>query len=142
MNQPDMNQPDEAQPQPEKAQGDVDIAHNQWTAYLDSFSREHLDWLVTVEIRSREGRLMVAEERPLKGVSLDWAEGVDRAYIQVGDGPEAHMTHTVERPVRVTFKQSQSGAHQGLEIATANGTTTVIRFRSAMRPEALDGIAA
>ena len=135
-----MDQPDDAQPRSE--QGDIEIAHDQWTTYLDSFSREHLEWLVNVEIRSPEGRLMVAEERPLKGVSLDRAGGLDRAYIEVGNGPEAHMTHTVERPVRVTLKQSQSGQHQGLEIVSANGTTTVVRFRSAIEPEALDGVAA
>ena len=133
-----MNQSDESQPQ----QGAAEIAHNEWAEYLDSFSREHLDWLVTVEVRSPEGRLIVVEERPLKGVSLDHAESLERAYVQVGSGPEAHMTHMVERPIRVVFKQSQAGEHQGLEIASANGTTTVIRFRSAMRPESLDGIAA
>lgn len=142
MNQPEMNHSDDAQPQPEKARGDVEIAHDEWRAYLDSFSREHLDWLVAVELRSPEGRLMVVEERPLKGVSVDHAEGLDRAYIQVGEGSEAHMTHTVERPVRITFKQSKTGQHEGLEIASANGTTTVIRFRSAMEPEAVDGLAA
>ena len=137
-----MNQPDELPPKPPNAQEGVEIAHHQWTPYLDSFSREHLDWLVTLEVRSREGRLMIAEERPLKGVSLDTAEGVDRAYIQVGGGPDAHLTHIVEQPVRVTFKRSQSGRHEGLEIASANGTITVVRFRSAMKPESVDGIAA
>jgi len=136
-----MDPPDDAERQPVSSPGDVEIGHGEWAAYLCSFSREHLDWLVTVEIRSPEGRLMVVEERPLKGVSTDRAEGLDRAYIEVG-GPEAHMTHTVERPVRVTFKQSQKGQHQGLEIASANGTTTVVRFRSAVEPESLDGIAA
>ena len=137
-----MNQPDESLQPPADAQDAVEIAHNQWTAYLDSFSRSHMDWLVAVEIRSPEGRLMVVEERPLKGVSLDSAEGIDRAYIQVGGGPEARLTHTIERPVRITLKQSQSGAHEGLEIAMANGTTTVIRFRTTIQPETLDGIAA
>ena len=137
-----MNQPDESQPQPAPTQGEIEIAHQQWREYLDSFSREHLDWLVTVEVRSPEGRLILVEQQPLKGVSLDCAEGLDRAYIQVGGAPEAHATHTVERPVRVVFKQSQSGAHEGLEIATANGATTMIRFRSAIQPEALDGVAA
>ena len=133
-----MNEPDESQAQP----CDVEIAHNQWTEYLDGFSREHLDWLVTIEIRSPEGRLIVAEQSPLKGISLDHADGLERAYVQVGGAPEAHITHMIERPVRVIFKQSPAGEHQALEIASANGSTTVIRFRSAMRPEALNGIAA
>jgi hypothetical protein len=137
-----MDNPDELQPQPPKMQGEVEIAHNHWTEYLDSFSREHMDWMVTVEVRSAEGRLMIVEERPLKGVSIDRANSLERAYVQVDDGAQAHVTHMVERPVRVIFKQSRAGEHQGLEIASANGTTTVIRFRSAMRPEALDGISA
>ena len=128
--------------EPMKAEGDVEIAHQQWTAYLDSFSRQHLDWLVSVEIRSPEGRLMVVEERPFKGISLESAAGIDRAYVQVGERPEAHLTHTIEQPLRMTFRQSQSGQHRGLEIASANGTTTVILFRSAMQPEMLDGMAA
>ncbi len=137
-----MNQADEPQSPQANAQGEVEIAHNQWMGYLDGFSREHLDWLVTIEVRSPEGRLIVVELQPFKGVSLDRAEGVERAYVQVGDRAEAHVTHTVERPVRVVFRQSPSGEHRGLEIASANGTATVIRFRSAMRPEELDGIAA
>jgi hypothetical protein len=52
------------------------------------------------------------------------------------------MTHTIDRPTRVMFQQSQAGEHQGLEITSADGTTTVVRFRTAMKPEALDGIAA
>ena len=137
-----MDQADEPQAQHANAPGEVEIAHNQWRGYLDSFSREHMDWLVTVEVRSPEGRLIIVEQQPFKGVSLDRAEGVERAYVQVGDGAETHVTHMVERPVRVVFRQGPSGEHQGLEIGSANGTTTVIRFRSAMRPEALNGIAA
>ena len=124
-----MNEHDEKQPQPGKAQGDAEIAHKQWTSYLDRFSRQHLDWAVSVEVRSPEGRLIVVEESPLKGV-------------QVGDRPETHGTHRIEQPLRVIFKQSPAGEHLGLEIVSANGTTTVIRFRSAMQPEVLDGIAA
>ena len=42
-----------------------------------------------------------------------------------GGRPDAHVTHTVERPLRVVFKQSQSGEHQGLEIASANGVENI-----------------
>ncbi len=137
-----MNEHDEKQPQLGKAQGDAEIAHKQWTSYFDRFSRQHLDWAVSVEIRSPEGRLIVVEESPLKGVSLESAAGIERAYVQVGDRPETHGTHRIEQPLRVIFKQSPAGEHLGLEIVSANGTTTVIRFRSAMQPEMLDGMAA
>ena len=67
--------------------------------------------------------------------------GNERAYVQVAGTPAEHVTHTIGKPVRVTFKQTQLGAHQGLEIASADGTVTAIDFRSAMAPEMLDGIA-
>ncbi len=126
------------------AQGDVEIAHNQWTAFLDSFSVQHMGWLVTVEIISSSpaGRLVAIHERPLEGVSVDSANCNERVYVQVGNSPEGHVLHTINKPTRVTFKQSKTGMHQGLEIVSADGTTTAIRFRSAMRPEMLDGIAA
>jgi Family of unknown function (DUF5335) len=130
--------------QPTEAQGDVEVAHNQWVAFLDSFSLQHMGWLVSVEviIASPAGRLIAIQERPLKGVSIDSAEGKERAYVQVGDRQEEHVLHTIDKPTRVKFKQSHTGMHQGLEIVSADGTTTLIRFRSPMRPEMLDGIAA
>ncbi len=135
---------DERERQPTDIQGDVEVAHNQWVAFLDSFSLQHVGWLVTVEviIPSPAGRLIAIQGRPLKGISVDSAEGKERAYVQVGDCLEEHVLHTIDKPTRVTFKQSQTGMHQGLEIVSADGTTTVIRFRSPMRPEMLDGMAA
>jgi hypothetical protein len=130
------------EPQPQLAAGDVEVSHDQWKAFLDSFSRQHEAWLVTVEIICPIGRLIAIQERPLKGISLDSANGKERAYVQVGEHPEEHILHTIDKPTRVTFKQSSTGRHQGLEIASADGTTTAIRFRSAMFPEMLDGIAA
>ncbi len=122
--------------------GDFEVAQKEWVAFFDGFSRQHMDWLVTVETVSSSGRLIAVVERPLKGVSIDRVGSNERAYVQVGDRPEGQMTHTIDRPTRVTFKQLPSGEHQGLEIAAADGTVTVVRFRSAMRPETLDGIAA
>jgi hypothetical protein len=85
---------------------------------------------------------VVIEERPLEGVSVDDVQGNERAYVQVGGPPAEHITHTISRPVRMTFKTTHSGAHEGLEIASSDGTITAIQFRSAMSPEMLDGRAA
>ncbi len=131
----------EPQTQLAQIEGHVDIPHEQWLAFLDSFSRQHLDWLVTIEVESLPGTLIAVEQRQLKGISIDRADGKERAYIQVGYGTKEHITHIVDSPTHIRFKRSETGAHEGLEIESADGTTTVIRFRSAARPEMLDGIA-
>lgn len=119
-----------------------DIAHDRWLSFLDTFSRQHQDWLVTIEIFGPDGRRTEVEERHLKGISIDHAGDKERAYVQTGGTPEEHVTHVVNRSIRMNLKQLPSGAHQGLEITSADGTTTSISFRTAMLPEMLDGMAA
>lgn len=132
----------EPQRQPPQTEAERDVPHEEWREFLDSFSRQHLDWLVTVELVTGTGRLVAIEERPLQGISFDRADDKERAYIQVGGTPDEHFTHIVDTPTSLRFEQTQTGAHEGVEITSADGTITVVRFRSAMRPEALDGIAA
>lgn len=131
----------EPRARPAEAQKDVDVPHEQWLAFLDSFSRQHLDWLVTIEVESLPGTLVAVEQRQLKGISIDRADGKERVYVQVGYGRKEHITHIVDSPIRIRFRRSEAGAHEGLEIESVDGTTTVIRFRSAARPEMLNGIA-
>lgn len=132
----------EPQPYAPSTTGEVDVPHDQWQAFLDSFSRQHMNWLVTVEVAGTMGRLAAVKERPLQGISFDQHDGNEHAYVQIGEKPEEHVTHPVERPTRITIKQTPTGAHEGLEIASADGSITSIRFRSALRPEMLDGMAA
>src|SRR5208282_6728156 len=122
-------------------QEDSDIPHDEWLSFLDSFSRQHLNWLATIEVVSAAGRQAIVEERRLQGISVDRRDRPERAYIEVGETLKEHMTHIVNTPANIRFKRSRSGEHQGLEIASADGTTTVIRFRSMIRPEMLDDIA-
>jgi hypothetical protein len=128
----------EPQPKPPEIQGDLDIPHEQWLSFLDSFSRQHLNWLATLEVVSAEGRLVLAEGRRIEGISMD--REPERIYVQIGETLKERVTHIVEHPALIRFKQTSAGEHQGLEISSTDGTTTVIRFRSMMRPEMLDGI--
>jgi len=118
------------------------IPQSQWLSFLDSFSRQHQDWLVTVEVVGDKGRLIAVHERRLEGISIDRAGASERVYVYVGATPDERVTHTVSDPSQIKFKHSQGGEDIGVEIASADGTTTIIRFRTPMRPEMLDGIAA
>ena len=121
--------------------GDVEIDPHEWISFLDSFSRQHEGWLASIEVATPAGKLTEAVNQRLRGVSIDHADGKQRAYVEVGDTPDACLTHVVYGPTRIRFKRTRTGAHQGLEIVSADGSTTIVRFRSAMLPEMLDGIA-
>ena len=125
----------------ENKSGDVDIEPVDWISFLDGFSRQHEGWLATLEVATAGGKLTEVVNRRLRGVSIDHADGRQRAYVEMGDAPDEAHTHTVESPTRIRFRRTQAGAHEGLEIESADGSRTIVRFRSAMLPETLDGIA-
>ncbi len=125
----------------ENKSGDVDIAPREWISFLDGFSRQHEGWLATLEVATAAGKLTEVVNRRLRGVSIDHADGHQRAYVEIGDTSGESLTHTVESPTRIRFRRTQAGAHEGLEIESADGSRTIVRFRSAMLPETLDGIA-
>jgi hypothetical protein len=120
---------------------DVEIEPHEWISFLDGFSRQHEGWLATIEVATPAGKLTEVVNRRLKGVSIDHADGKQRAYVEVGNAPDECLSHVVDSPTRIRFKRTMMGAHQGLEITSADGSTTIVRFRSAMLPEMLDGIA-
>jgi hypothetical protein len=121
--------------------GDAEVEPREWISFLDGFSRQHEGWLASIEIAMPGGKLTEVVNRRLRGVSIDHADGIQRAYVEVGDSPDQCLTHVVESPRRIWFKRTRAGAHEGLEIESADGSTTIVRFRSAMLPEMLDGIA-
>ncbi len=132
----------EPQSTPEEIQGDYDIPHDEWLSFLDSFSRQHLNWLATIEVVSAAGRQAIVEDRRLQGISIDHGDRPEHAYIQMGETMKELVTHIIDAPTNIRFKQSSTGEHQGVEIASTDGTTTILRFRSMMRPEMLDNIVA
>jgi hypothetical protein len=121
--------------------GDVDVEPREWVSFLDGFSRQHEGWLASIEVATPGGKLTEVVNRRLRGVSIDHADGTQRAYVEVDGTPDGCLTHVVDGPTRIRFKRTRAGAHQGLEIESADGNKTIVRFRSAMLPETLDGIA-
>lgn len=120
--------------------GDAEVESKEWTSFLDGFSRQHEGWLASIEVATPGGRLIEVVNRPLRGVSMDHADGRQRAYVEVGDTPDHSLTHVIESPRRIIFKRSETGAHEGLEIESTGGSTTMVHFRSAMLPEMIDDI--
>jgi hypothetical protein len=118
-----------------------DISRDEWAAFFDSFSLRHQGWLVTVEVFGSDiGAQVEARELPLQGITAELKrEGEDAISIIVGDTPEQHVTHTIGAPARVILKRSEEGADEAIEIESA-ARTTLVRFRSAVPTEMVDGI--
>ena len=117
------------------------IPRDEWTSFFDGFSLQHREWLVSIEVLSSDiGAQVEAREVPLQGITADLRDGgEDIISIIVGRIPEEHLTHNIYAPTHVRLKQTKDGADEALEIESPN-LVTLLRFRSAVLPEMVDGI--
>ena len=119
------------------------IPRSQWPDLFDSFSREHQEWLVTLEVRGRDiGTRIEVRDQPLVGIAaeLQAAESGDTISILIGGTSESHHAHLIRAPIQISLTETEEGAHEALCIQAADGTTTLLRFRSPVLPESVDGL--
>src|SRR5437868_15369721 len=75
-----------------------EIPPEDWLAFLDSFSRQHEGWLVTIEFDDpNDGRLIEVENRELDGVTRESANGHERFKAAPDMGPYS-QAHYVSAP--------------------------------------------
>lgn len=119
-----------------------EIPRGEWVEYLNSFSRQHEGWLVTVEVLGVDiGAQVEAEEMVLEGVTADLKGGEDVISVILGRRSTERVTHNITSPTHVRVEQTEYGADMALQIESGDGVTTLVRFRSAMLPEMVDGVA-
>jgi dienelactone hydrolase len=130
---------DSLAPQPEAV--NVEIPPEEWIQFLNSFSRQHQGWLANVTITTQgEAEQTEVREYHLEGVSADHLTARDEIYISFERGGDDHITHSIRNPMKIIFERNLEGAHEGLEVISADGTLTRIRFRTAALPKTLDGV--
>jgi len=119
-----------------------EIPKDEWTAFFDGFSRKHEGWLVNLEIFGSEiGAQVQHRELTFGGITDEWDEiGGNRIFVMTGGKPDDHITHCIIRPTQVSLEQTEDGADAALAIKSADGTTALLRFRSPMLPEWVDGV--
>ena len=118
-----------------------EIARRSWREELDTFSRQHEGWIVSITMRTASGDVAVAaHDVPLHGVSPASPSSEDIA-ISVGSS-RTLLTHEVHEPIAVQMELTADDADRALIIHGNDGTTTTIEFRSPMRPEEVDGVPA
>ena len=119
-----------------------EISRSEWPEFFDSFSRKHEGWLVTLEVFGAEIGAQVEErELAFEGIVAEWDEVKgDEIAIMIGAKPDDHITHNISRPTQVSLEQTDEGADVALAIKSADGVTALMRFRSALLPEMVDGV--
>ncbi|HKB09431.1 MAG TPA: DUF5335 family protein [Vicinamibacterales bacterium] len=117
----------------------VAIAPDRWRSELDSFSRQHEGWIVSLTTRTADGTVGVqARDVPLEGVSQA-SPDADDIVVQVG-GSDGHMSHEIRGVTAVTIDMADDRARRALVVDSRDGTQTTIAFRSPVRPEEVDGL--
>jgi hypothetical protein len=77
---------------------------------------------------------------PFEGISVSAENEPQSLVINLGRTAEDYVSHTVERPRHVWLRQTEKGANDSLEIVEDDNQKTLLRFRSPMLPELVDGI--
>jgi hypothetical protein len=118
-----------------------EIPRDDWSSFLATFSRRHEGWLCTVAVSDRTGAPHdETVDKPFVGAAAD-RDGDEQAIsILVGGATNDHLSHVVRAPTRMRLVQTDEGADEALEVESRD-TTTMLRFRTTMLPELVDGIA-
>jgi hypothetical protein len=106
------------------------IPAEQWTSFLDQFSRAYAGWPVTIEmIQGIAGTQKAAESLPLQGISFD-TKGTrpSSILISVGDQSSAHVSHVVDLPLHIRSHEDHNG-NIHLRIEPADGPPTLIHLQ-------------
>ena len=107
-----------------------EIQRGEWSEFFDSFSKQHQDQLVTIEVLGEVGDQVEARWLPLEGITVESGHGGEAQFeIIAGERPDSHISHTITSPMRVWFKQTGEGSGEALEIESESGTV-LLQFRS------------
>ena len=119
-----------------------EVPRTEWTVFFDSFSRQNEGSRITLEVFGLDiGDQIEERELALEGMTAELAEAGDKIGIMMGAKPDDHLTHTITAPNQVSLEQTDEGAAVVLAIKAADGTMTLLRFRSAILTEMVDAVA-
>lgn len=111
----------------------VEIARKEWIGALDEFNRKHQGALVSLDVLGPSiGAQPELRDLPLVGIT---AEPGNQGTISIAAARSAddHLTHTIQSPTHIWIARSDEGADAALEIESADGTKTILRFQTAAR---------
>jgi hypothetical protein len=117
-----------------------DIPRPEWSSFLESFSQMHQGWLVRVDDVAMPAGPTAVEARGLPLIGATYDRRDDMIAIALGGHEGEHLTRILQHPSRVAVEQTDDGIEQGVRIESETGPATRVTFRSAVRPEEVDGL--
>jgi precorrin-6B methylase 2 len=107
------------------------IASEEWAGFFDTFSRHYRGRPVHVQIMGENlGVYSIARSQPLIGITAQNKVGPCEIEVMAGD-PAANITHVVKDPAEVWMQQGNNGVDSVLKIASKDGISILIDFRTA-----------
>jgi hypothetical protein len=119
----------------------VQIPREAWSQTLNDFSAMHEGWLVSVDVLSAEiGAQPEVHDLPLVGVVAEPDGDGGTITISAARQAAGQITHTIHSPTRVWIERTDEGADAAVQIESADGAKTIVRFRTPALPETVDGV--
>jgi hypothetical protein len=114
----------------------VEIARNQWRGVLDDFSRKYRGKLVSLDVLGPSlGAQPGVRDLPLIGIAAEpGAQGA--ISIAAARSADDHLTHTIQSPTHIWIERSDEGTDVALEVESADGLKTILRFKTILPSQA------
>ena len=118
-----------------------EIPRDQWPSFFETFTQQHEGWLASLEVFASDiGAQEEARDLPLEGISTTSKDDKPQAIaISLGKSATDHITHTIADPTRLWLEQTPQRANAALEIESGDKVKTLLRFRSPLPAEMVDG---
>jgi uncharacterized protein DUF5335 len=117
-----------------------EIPRPEWSSFFDRFSRTHEGWLVRLDEIALPAGPTALEVRALPLLGLSYDRHDDSVVIALGGRDGENLSHAIPRPSRVVVEQNDEGIDQAVRIEPERGEAARVSFRSAVRPEEVDGV--
>lgn len=126
-------------PDPTSPVQSVEVPVERWKEILEEFGVMHQGWLVSVDVLSSElGAQPEINDLPLLGVTAEPGRDGSIIAVSVGRSAAERFMHTMVAPSRVWLERPFDGSGRALQVESADGTKTILRFRTPERPDSVD----
>jgi hypothetical protein len=103
-----------------------------WINYFNEFTRRNYSRPTQLEVFGENGAQKAECGLSFAGISLEKGNGSPAIEIMLGgvDRPGTHLTHVISNVHEITPKLGFGGRDEALEIVSAEGETSLLRFET------------